>query len=248
MTKPGLLYIASWIEQPNLSEQDYDDWLNTDYIPRLVASSGSPVVLRCNNTHPNAGGRTSGDGGHSVHGGSFLTLVKLEDVQWMAQDSFQTQLLSSGDSRGHNIIRKSLGTEMRSYELVQRYEPRRKNKSRAQCIVAVNIDPAEGQDEDIDAWYRKEHLDALAENPIFMRATRYKLIPDGLGVYSTNTASKWLALHEYESAESLLRLAIEKGSLAPETEWTKRVLGNAREVERTIWKLAAVHGDSETRL
>jgi hypothetical protein len=99
----------------------------------------------------------------------------------------------------------------------------------------------------------------MAENSIFIRCTRYRLIePDNgsrrarasvserkesLGAdyedeAEDERAPAFLALHEYVSHQALLDHAIEFGQLVPETEMSRRVFKGARKVERTVWEVA----------
>ncbi|KAK3088954.1 hypothetical protein LTR53_019866, partial [Teratosphaeriaceae sp. CCFEE 6253] len=80
------------------------------------------------------------------------------------------QKLAVGRRDGDQI--RIFGTEVKTYELVQRYEGKRGPKVRGSCTVAVLIEPAEGQEADIDAWYRREHLAMVAATPVHIRSTR----------------------------------------------------------------------------
>lgn len=138
------------------------------------------------------------------------------------------------------------GADLKRYSLIQDFSPPRPNGTpkSGSCIVAVAIEPADGADDLLDSWYREEHLGLLAKNPIFIRCTRYKLLPPSMGQKPGHGAPRFLALHEYESTEALLNLAIEKGgALAPETEWSHKILSKAKQVERTIWDVSENFSD-----
>lgn len=122
-----------------------------------------------------------------------------------------------------------------SYVLTQSYEPRRSRRVSGHCAVSVAIEPSLGQDKDIDAWYRKEHLDHLATNPIFLRCHRYEPMPKN-GIESAPPA-RFLALHDYTSVQDLFDHSVREGPIVEETDWTRRVMDNAKLVERTIWRI-----------
>jgi hypothetical protein len=106
----------------------------------------------------------------------------------------------------------------------------------------VGIEPAPGGEEALDAWYRSEQLDLMAENPIFVRCTRYRLLgptAEGTtdGASEEDEAPRFLALHEYESHQALLDHAIEFGQMLPETAMARKILRSARRIERAIWEV-----------
>ncbi|OQN99438.1 hypothetical protein B0A48_14415 [Cryoendolithus antarcticus] len=140
---------------------------------------------------------------------------------------------------GHiSLAEPTAGSDARSavslYQLTHRFEPKRSHGLRGLCIVAVAIEPAEGGDDELDHWYRNEHLELLAKVPIYLRTSRYKLLRPS-GSLGRHLPPSHLALHEYTSSKELLNYALQHGPLAPETEQSKRVLGSAKHVERTVW-------------
>jgi len=153
--------------------------------------------------------------------------------------------------RRDSIPAAHLGAYLKAYTLIQTYEaPRHPTRpSKGTCIVAVGIEPAAGEEQTLDAWYRSEHLDLMAQNLVFIRCTRYRLMaPDtsrrasaGVdydeGEADDERAPSFLALHEYVSHQALLDHAIEFGQLVPETEMSRRIFAGARKVERAIWEV-----------
>lgn len=136
---------------------------------------------------------------------------------------------------GNQVLNWSLST----YELTQSYQPWRSRHQTGQCLVSVSIEPSLGQDDDVDAWYRKEHLGMLSSKALFLRCNRYERFIDVLDENRSNSATaKFLALHEYTSVQDLFDHSVQKGQLVEETEWARRVLDNAKSVERTIWTVA----------
>nr|OQO31211.1 hypothetical protein B0A51_02051 [Rachicladosporium sp. CCFEE 5018] len=137
-----------------------------------------------------------------------------------------------------SLAEPTAGSDARSaiclYQLTHKFEPKRSHEFRGHCIVAVAIEPADGGDDELDHWYRNEHLEILAKVPIYLRTSRYKLLRPS-GSLGRHLPPSHLALHEYTSSEELLNYALQHGPLAPETEQSKRVLGGAKHVERTVW-------------
>ena len=114
------------------------------------------------------------------------------------------------------------------------------------CVVAVALDPAPGQDADVDAWYRKEHLAMLATSPLFLRCRRFKRIldPSTIDQSEGSAAAKFLAVHDYTSVQDLFDNSLTKGQLMEETDWTRRVMDNAKAVDRTIWTVQGTDGST----
>ena len=103
--------------------------------------------------------------------------------------------------------------------------------------MCVAIEPSVGQENDIDAWYRQEHLRMSAANAVFLRCDRFERmsVPGVVSEANTANTAKLLAVHEYTSVQDILDHAIYKGRLVEETDWTRRVMDNAKSVERSIW-------------
>ena len=139
------------------------------------------------------------------------------------------------NAQGTKILNWSLST----YACTQFYQPRRSKDTTGQCIVTVAIEPSAGQTEDVDAWYRKEHLGMLSASPLFLRCRRYRRIPDPSSLEHDGATgiAKFLAVHDYTSVQELFDHSLTKGPLVDETAWTRRVMDNAESVERTIWTL-----------
>jgi hypothetical protein len=115
----------------------------------------------------------------------------------------------------------------------------------------VAIEPAAGQDDDVDAWYRREHLGMLSTSPLFLRCRRYTRIPDpsspepdGIQEDRITGTAKFLAVHYYTSVQELFDHSLTKGPIIDETAWTRRVMDNAKSVERTIWTLRDADGNA----
>ncbi|OQO00367.1 hypothetical protein B0A48_13715 [Cryoendolithus antarcticus] len=152
-------------------------------------------------------------------------------------------VLVFGDVHASGLIalaESTVGSDARSavslYQLTHKFEPKRSQGLHGLCIVAVAIEPAEDGNDELDHWYRNEHLDLLAKVPIYLRTSRYTLLRPSENP-ARDLPPSHLALHEYTSSKDLLNYALQHGPLAPETEQSKRALGGAKHVERTVWEV-----------
>jgi hypothetical protein len=104
------------------------------------------------------------------------------------------------------------------------------------------VEPALGGDEDLDRWYREEHLYQATKQTGWKRTTRYKLIfqvRNATGPQNSEHAPPWLALHQWEEGS----LTTENKGFEPRTEWTKRVMGGARKVQASNYRKIGSYGD-----
>jgi len=69
------------------------------------------------------------------------------------------------------------------------------------ALITAGVEPAEGQDDDLDRWYREEHLLQATTQKGFRRSTRYNLVAEeGNGKVKRKdedgeeVVPKWLAL------------------------------------------------------
>lgn len=109
---------------------------------------------------------------------------------------------------------------------------------RGQTLTCVFMEPAEGEDADFENWYRKQHLDMLAMCTGYRRTTRYKRIDD--------VSPRYLALHEWACAPS--ELPSEQVKQVASTEWSKKILGEAKLFERDVFELIQAQGDVARKL
>ncbi|KAK3681887.1 hypothetical protein LTR37_020797 [Vermiconidia calcicola] len=205
-------------------------------VKSLVTEKGVYSVTRLNNTSP--GCTLSGSTATSAKLSPASLLVGVDWEVFRATVGKLRALFEFGDLVKDPVSgRRILHWSMSTYSLSQFYEPRRARDVEGKCTVAVAIEPSVGQDADVDAWYRKEHLAMLATSPLFLRCRRYTRILDPSTVDQNDSAgeAKFLAVHDYSSVQDLFDHSLAKGPLIEETEWTKRVFDQAKSVERTIW-------------
>jgi len=110
------------------------------------------------------------------------------------------------------------------------------------ALVSGGLEPAAGGDEDLDRWYREEHLEQATTQPGWKRTLRYKLIfqvRNATGPQNSEDAPKWLALHQWEDGY----LPAETKAFEPMTEWTKKVVGGATHVQASNYQKIGSYGD-----
>ncbi|KAK4575401.1 hypothetical protein LTR86_001255 [Recurvomyces mirabilis] len=240
----GLYWLAIWSVDGSLENESFNDVLQRLVVPRILKDEGVSLLWKLRNTSPAARGGNQVNGHTPQHGGPCALAVRLRDVE-MTWTSRALQRLALGRRDGDQP--RVFGTEVRTYELVQRYEGQGGPKARGTCVVAVLLEPAPGQESDVDSWYRREHLAKIAATPVHIRTTRYRL-RTGLVHGANDGGPTMLALHECVSAQVLLDYAIQHGHIVKETPWSKRVFENALSVERTIWDVTGKYQQCDAKL
>jgi hypothetical protein len=150
-------------------------------------------------------------------------------------------LLDHGEMAADASGKKVLNFSISTYTQTQSFSPRSSKGISGTCKVIVAINPSPDQEEDIDAWYRKEQLPLRAKTSpaLFLRCNRYtKIVDPSIEVeVDESVAAPLLAVHEYVGIRELIRHSVEKGRVVEETDWTRKVYGEAKEVRRTIWEV-----------
>lgn len=97
------------------------------------------------------------------------------------------------------------------------------------------MEPGDGQADDLDGWYREEHLKQMSHEPGWRRSRRYKLTfqVKNKNRPSAEDAPSSLALYDFD--ESATQLGTEVKPLDPMTDWTKKCIANSKKIEAGIY-------------
>jgi hypothetical protein len=231
-----------------LQPTEHKQWESGSYkscVDKLTASISSEQrilsVAKLTNTHPKAltPFGVSLDISPESSPDTLLVHVGADGLQTVL--TCMRALLNDEDLTTGTAGSKVLNFKISVYTRTQVFSPRSSHNIIGSCKVIVAINPSEGQEEDIDAWYRKEQLPLRAQTSpeLFLRCTRYTKImdPSTEGEVDDGIAAPLLAVHEYVSKRDLIRHSVEKGRVVPETDWTRKVYAEAKEVRRTIWEV-----------
>lgn len=239
---PGLMFVASHILDPKkLPEDLYNQFYNEEHLPDVLghqyhSKQACYVAKRYKNTN------TASDM-------AYLALYALEDGSFLASPELPRFVEETRISKtlGNKDIYDFIHFAFRPYEKIQTYEGLHQAKpeprsipgagTHAQTLVCIAMEPAEGQDDDFDAWYRKQHLDMMSMLPHYRRSTRYKRM-DG-------EKPRYLALHEYDCKPD--QLPAER-SMIVATEWSKKIIDECPTFDRDVFELIQVQGDEKLQL
>lgn len=258
-TSAGIAWIILGASDSLADGKDFDAVSSNALAPQLAKAPGIRPIWRLCNTNPAARSGTSQTEFNPIFGGCCALVVGIEDIySQQAMNAFRSLPIriepgpecdlqpQVPEQRKPAATAEEYGADLKRYALIQDFSPPRPKGTpkNGTCVVAVAIEPADGADELLDSWYRDEHLDLVAKNPVFIRCTRYKLLPPSMGQKPGHGAPRFLALHEYESTQALFELALDRGgALVPETELSRKILGKAKQVERVVWDVYEQFGE-----
>ncbi|KAK4541279.1 hypothetical protein LTR36_008195 [Oleoguttula mirabilis] len=240
----GLYWLAIWPTDGSLTNDSFQDILKRLVIPKILKDEDVSMVWCLQNTSPSARGGTRQNAFRLEHGGPCALVARIQDLDMLWTCRALQDLARTRNQTGQQHV---FATEAKTYRLVQRHEGTKGSRAKGTCLVAVQIQPADGQEDDVDAWYRQEHLAMIAAAPMVIRSTRYKL-RTGIVHGANDSAPLLLAVHECTSAQELLDYAIQHGHIVKETAWSKRIFTTANSVERTVWDITGKHHHAEAKL
>lgn len=236
MANPALLFVTSRILDPTVTpDPQFNKMYNEEHLPDVLTYTPqiTTLALRYKNSNPS-----------SPH--PYLALYPLQDTSFFTTGTLEKLTADTRHSRTFNgqDILQLVHFDPRPYEKIQSFEAHGHahdtGKDRGQTLVCVAMEPAEGEEAeaDFDAWYRKQHLDMLSMCKDYRRTTRYKRL-DGV-------QPRFLALHEWACGPG--KIPGEQIAQVTETEWSRKILGEARVFERDVFELVQAQGDLERKL
>ena len=225
----GILFVTSAIIDPSkTTDEQYNRFYNDEHVPDVINSGATTLGLRYKNVNANSEA-------------PYLAIYPVE-TSWLGSDAHKHLVSSTKKSAALNAEDRNdyVRFSSRFYEKIQTYEgygqAKKSGKERGQTIVCVALEPAD--ERDFDEWYRKQHLDMLSMIPGYRRCTRYKRI-DG-------QKPRYLAIHEYACRPD--EISDEHIKQVSSTEWSAKIIGEAKALERDVYELIQVQGDEARKL
>jgi hypothetical protein len=107
------------------------------------------------------------------------------------------------------------------------------------------MQPAKGGESDLDAWYRDEHNQQMSEQPGWWRTSRFSLLHQFVsgGHRQKSEELSFLAIHEFGNGN---QLGTNVEALEPISDWTKKVMSNAKSIDAAIYHKQKVLGNPES--
>ncbi|KAK5134147.1 hypothetical protein LTR08_006922 [Meristemomyces frigidus] len=232
MPTPGLMFVGSRVIDPSkTSDEKYNRFYNEEHLPDVFSHGVCKFAVRYKNINTSSPM-------------PYIALYPLEDVAFLQGPKLGKLVEDTKISRtfDNTDINEHVHFEPRGYEKIQTFEgygnSDKSDNHPGKTVVCVAMEPAEGQDDDFDDWYRKQHLDMLSMCRGYLRTTRYKKL--------NGKKPRYLALHEYACKPDELPADQVKQVVA--TEWTQKILKEGQAYDRDVFELVQVQGDVSLKL
>ncbi|KAF2803049.1 uncharacterized protein BDZ99DRAFT_400490 [Mytilinidion resinicola] len=238
LSGPGILWVNSKITAPDkLSPELFKTWYEEVHIRDIIAAKKGGVLAawryQCANPERPA---------------PYLALYSIPDMGVLQTDQFRAVPMGHEMLPEGGPILKFVNFDTRYYKKIQVFEKEGKTRpGRGVNINSAAIQPAEGMEEELDRWYREEHLEKVSNEPGWIRSTRFELIfqVGDKGTTNTEVTPNWLAIHEFE-ADGLP--GDRPKALEPVSALTKKIVGNAIKVDAAKFTLIRGIGDESAPL
>lgn len=108
-------------------------------------------------------------------------------------------------------------------------------------MMLAMVQPAQGGEADLDAWYKDEHNEQMSKEPGYWRTSRFSLLHQHSTGSKQNEKLSFLAVHEFGEDN---KLSTEVKPLDPMTDWTKKVMASAKGIDAAIYRKQRGFGHS----
>ncbi|KAL5118709.1 hypothetical protein ACEQ8H_003386 [Pleosporales sp. CAS-2024a] len=248
---PGILWVSSRIINPDkLSASKFCEWYEDMHIQQVLSASGlrSAIQWTAVSAQPSGDALSAAAPWLTVY-----EMDEIEMQESGAFKAAALDLDGPSRPRAELVegIFKHARFDTRVYALVSEFvgpradlEKKRKKrkpddeeeeeekeekpaltKEKATFLISGALEPPPDAVDDLDAWYRDEHLHVMARVPGYLRTRRFQLV-SGTSLVglerSTPEMPRFLSLHEFAGEGALPWKELLE---SVETEWAKKVLG-----------------------
>ena len=227
---PGLLYVPSEAG-PNVSDTEFNDWYDNEHVPLRVAI---PTI------HATSRWMTA-DGEQPT----YLAMYDLESCDILSQPPY-IDLASQASEREKDIFRRVQLLDRRTYDAIEPVDvvPPVAGYDEAApgpYLITLQAEIKPELEEDLNRWYREEHIPLLAKVPGWRRSRRFVLRDvgpakgsDAQKMVERGRPPKYLAVHDWESPASFETPEFKHATSTP---WRMRLFESADTWDRSFYKL-----------
>jgi pimeloyl-ACP methyl ester carboxylesterase len=233
---PGILYVTMQ-PKPELPDSQFHDWYNNEHGPTRLRL---PFITngfryRANDLEGAAPTDTNPEwmAVYDITNMAELTkdaYLRLRDQPVKSKREADTMAKIKVDRKLYDFVESRESKEFKVLEKVE-------NEGEGNVMIAVFLDLHEGAGikEELDKWYREEHIEMLAKVPGWLRTRRFVT-----SSIDPKAPVEYLALHEYAPKNGL---GGPEFKVATSTDWNKAVMTKVvREKRRRIYDLYYTFG------
>ncbi|KAI0760918.1 hypothetical protein BD413DRAFT_486907 [Trametes elegans] len=220
----GLLFVYS-DPGPDVSHDEFNDWYDNEHVPLRIPIPGFHTWTRW----------VAADGQRPTYGATY----DLASPAVISEPPY-AELAGTRSEREKDIIARLGLLDRRTYVLNEQngpregraYDPHRPGP--VASVVEIEVRPE--LEENLDRWYKEEHLALLAKVPGWVRSRRFLLREAGATGSEAQEGKppKHLAIHEWESTDVFDTAEFKE---AVGTEWSKKTLGDTVDFRRRDLKV-----------
>ena len=228
MPPPGLLFVFGE-PGPDLPDAEFNDWYDNEHVPLRMAL---PTFHRATRW-------TAADSQHP----QYLATYDVTSCEIFDQPPYNI-LPQTRSDREKDVLARAELLDRRTYDLLEPdivpaiagYEER----APGPYFITLQARVAPELEDDLNRWYREEHIPLLAKVPGWRRSRRYVLRDAGPAsgtgaeeVRAKGRPPKYLAVHEWESLESF---ETDEFRYATSTPWRMRLFESAEVWDRRLFR------------
>ncbi|KAH7084952.1 hypothetical protein BKA63DRAFT_528813 [Paraphoma chrysanthemicola] len=206
-------------ESSKVSEEALYTWFSEEFAPALLATGAVKSATLYKAANPN-------------YDKQQLLLYNVSDLAAIQAGRLSDIARSSKLSLFEGSIDDHVEFEWRIYSFAQLYENAVQSEEAAPTIMLAMMQPAQGGEAELDAWYREEHNEQMSEQIGWLRTTRCSLLGQHSSSGQTSGELSFLAIHAFEQSN---QLGIEVKALEPMSDWTKKVMSEAQAIDAAIY-------------
>ncbi|EAT92624.1 hypothetical protein HBH56_055810 [Parastagonospora nodorum] len=226
---PGIiLSFFKLLDSPTISEETLEDWFGREYAPALIASG---VVKKA----------WLYQAANADYDKQHLIVYNVPELAQVQAGKIQEVPRTSNSGLFEGTVDDYIEIETRIYSFVQLYEKSAHGEEAAPVMMLAMVQPAQGGEADLDAWYKDEHNEQMSKEPGYWRTSRFSLLHQHSTGSQQNEKLSFLAVHEFGEENAL---GTEVKPLDPMTDWTKKVMASAKGIDAAIYHKQRGFGDS----
>ncbi|KAH8598352.1 Alpha/Beta hydrolase protein [Bisporella sp. PMI_857] len=212
---PGILYVTMQ-PQPSLPASQFHDWYNNEHGPTRLRLSFVQNGFRYRATDLSEADTDKPE---------WMAVYDITDMAELTKDEYLRLRGPPAKTQREADVMKQIKVDRKLYDLVQGWQSKdfsrledvaKEGTGNALVAVTMVLSPEAGKKEELDKWYRDEHVQLLSKVPGWLRTRRYVT-----SSIDPEAAIEYLTLHEYAPKNGLNG---EEFLAAVDTPWRTKIM------------------------